>query len=114
MKQGKIWGKTEEIFSNGIVSVNHLKIKKGGFCSEHYHRFKSNLFFVLSGNLRLTIWTPEGKDDDTVIWPGESSEIPPSVYHKFIALTDVECLEIYETKLRGEDIERRTEGGLKS
>lgn len=113
MKQGKIWGETEEIFSNGIISIHHLKIKKGGFSSEHRHRFKSNLFFVLSGNLKLTIWTPEGKDDDTVIWQGESSEIPPGVYHKFTALTDVECLEIYETKLRGEDIERRIEGGIK-
>ena len=112
MKQGKIWGETEEIFNNGITSVHHLKIKKGGFCSEHRHRFKSNIFFVLSGNLKLTIWTSKDKDDDTVVWPGESSEIPPGMYHKFTALTDVECLEIYETKLRGEDIERRAEGSV--
>ena len=113
MKQGKIWGETEEIFNNGIISVHHLKIKKGRFCSEHRHRFKSNIFFVLSGNLKLTIWTSEDKEpDDTVVWQGESSEIPPGVYHKFTGLTDVECIEICETKLRGEDIERRTEGGI--
>ena len=112
MKQGKVWGETEEIFNSGVISVHHLKIKKGGYCSEHCHKFKSNLFFVLSGNLKLTIWTSEGKEDDTVIWQGESSEIPPGVYHKFTGLTDVECIEICETKLRGEDIERRTEGGI--
>ncbi len=113
MKQGKIWGETEEIFNNGTVSIHHLKIKKGGFSSEHCHKFKSNLFFILSGNLKLTVWMIKDKEDDTVIWPGESSEIPPGVFHKFTALTDVECFEIYETKLRGEDIERRTEGGIK-
>ena len=111
-KQGKVWGETEEIFNSEVVSIHYLKIKKNGFCSEHRHRHKSNIFFILSGNLKLTIWTPEGNADDTVIWQGESSEIPPGVYHKFTALTDVECLEIYETKLRGEDIERRTEGGI--
>lgn len=115
MKQGKIWGETEEIFNSGIVSINHLKIKKGGFSSEHCHKFKSNLFFVLSGNLKLTIWTSEDKEpDDTVVWPGESSEIDPGAFHRFKALTDVECIEICETKLRGEDIERRTEGGIGS
>lgn len=114
MKQGKIWGETEKIFNNGIISVHHLKIKKGGFSSAHSHKFKSNIFFIISGNLKLTIWHDSGTQDSTVIWPGESSEILPGICHKFEALTDVECLEIYETKLRGEDIERKTEGGLKS
>jgi len=112
MKQGKIWGETEELFNSGTVSIHYLKIKKGGFCSEHYHKSKSNTFFVINGNLKLTTWTPSGDQDDTVIWQGESTEIPPGVYHKFKALTDVECLEIYEVKFRDEDIERRTQGGL--
>ena len=113
MKQSKKWGDVRRVFKSGTVSVHHLKIKKGGFCSEHRHRFKSNLFFVVSGNLKLIIWNESGTRDETVIWPGESSEIPPGVYHKFEALTDVECMEIYEAKLRGEDIERKTEGGIK-
>ena len=72
---------------------------------------KSNIFFVLAGNLKLTTWTSEGIEDETVIWPGENAEILPGIYHKFTALTDVECLEIYEVKFRGPDIERRTTGG---
>jgi len=112
-KQGKVWGETEEIFNSGTVSVHHLKIKKGGFCSDHCHKSKSNIFFVLQGNLKLSALTDKGEVDDTVIWPGESTEILPGVYHKFTALTDVECLEIYEVKFRGEDIERETEGGCK-
>ena len=110
-KQGKIWGETEEIFNNGIVSVNHLKIKKGGHCSEHRHSKKSNIFFVISGNLVIEIWKG-GVNDETVIWQGDSTTIEPGVYHKFRALTDVECLEIYEVRLDGEDIERRTVGGI--
>ena len=112
-KQGKIWGETEEIFNNGIISVNHLKIKKDGYCSEHYHRFKSNIFFIIQGNLKISIWRGEKDADHTVLWAGEICAVEPGVFHKFQALTDVECLEIYETKLRGADIERRTTGGLK-
>jgi len=112
LKQGKVWGETEEIFNNGIVSIHYLKIKKGGYCSEHYHRCKSNIFFVIKGNLEIDIWTKDNMKDITVVWPGENCEIPPGVYHRFRALTDVECLEIYEVKLKEPDIERRTVGGV--
>ena len=119
-KSGKVWGETEEIFNNGVVSVNHLKIKKGGFCSEHYHERKANMFFIISGNLAIKLWEP-GDDrpmhrdipDETVLWPGESTTIKPGVIHQFRALTDVECMEIYNVELRGEDIDRRTQGGMK-
>lgn len=111
MKQGKVWGETEEIFNNGIVSVNHLKIKKGGHCSEHRHAAKSNLFFVVSGNLAIEIWRGDAKDE-TVLWQGEMTTIEPGVYHRFRALTDVECFEIYAVRFEGDDIERRTAGGV--
>ena len=110
-KQGKIWGTTQEIFNNGIVSINYLKIMKGGYCSEHRHKKKSNLFFVITGNLKIEIWQSNSTKDETVLWPGEMATIESGVWHRFKALTDVECLEIYEVKLF-EDIERRTTGGV--
>ena len=112
MKQGKVWGTTEEIFNNGIVSVHRLKIEKDGYCSKHTHQFKSNLFHVISGNLKIEQWTNPVDHDDTVVVTGEKCEIPPLVWHRFKALTDVECIEIYEVKLRGEDIVRDGHGGI--
>jgi len=111
MKQGKIWGTTQEVFNNGTVSVNHLKIKAGGYCSEHRHAKKSNQFFVLSGRLAIQIWHGNTKDE-TIIKPGESTTVSPGVFHRFWAITNVECLEIYEVRLEGEDIDRRTVGGI--
>ena len=113
MKHGKSWGQTEEIFNNGVVSVNHLKINKGGYCSEHRHAAKSNLFFIVSGNLAIEIWRPPlNEKDETVLWQGEMTTVEPGVYHRFRALTDVECFEIYAVRFEGEDIERRTTGGI--
>ena len=111
MKQGKAWGTTEEIFNNGIVSVHHLSIKKGGYSSKHWHQFKANIFHVISGELKIEIWQTRKKLDVTVLDVGEKCYIPPHLVHRFIALSDVECYEIYEVKLRGEDIERETVGG---
>ena len=111
MKQGKVWGTTEEIFNNGIVSVNRLHIVKGGFCSEHCHARKANIFHIINGNLKLEIWHQDIKDT-TILWQGEATTIEPGVWHKFEALTDVDCLEVYEVRLEAEDINRRTHGGL--
>jgi len=113
-RQGKVWGETEEIFNNGTVSINLLRIKAGGYCSEHRHSKKSNIFFVLSGELKIDIWRERiGMIDSTIIRQGESTMIESGLWHKFEALNDVECLEVYEIKLSSDDIERRTSGGMK-
>jgi len=112
MRQGKAWGYTTDFFRNAIVSAYHLEIKKGGFCSEHRHKHKYNLFYVISGVLELTIW--HGKEKDiTVVNAGQVTAIPPGFWHKFKGITPVECIEIYQVLLTGEDIDRRTEGGIK-
>lgn len=114
MKQGKVWGVTEEIFNNGTISVNILLIQKGGFCSEHQHAQKENLFFVISGALEISQWAgcSEGERPDvTRLGPGQSTTIPVGAWHKFKALEDTYCIEIYAVRFNGEDIRRRTQGG---
>jgi len=112
-KQGKAWGETTEFFRNALVSAHHLSIKKGGFCSEHKHAQKYNLFYVLQGKLKIIIWRDKTTKDITVLGPGQSTAVSPDFYHKFEAMTDVECIEMYQVFLEDPDIERRTEGGLK-
>jgi len=40
------------------------------------------------------------------------SEVPPGFYHKFYALEDCECIEVYQVQLQDSDIERRDKGGI--
>jgi len=112
MKKGKVWGTTELLFSNENTAIHFLRIEEGGFCSKHRHNCKSNIFYIISGNLKLSIWTAGGIKDDTVLWQGEQTEIQPGAFHQFKAMTDVVCLEIYEAKFRGEDITREIVGGM--
>jgi len=110
--QGKIWGETTEFFKNENTSAHYLKIKAGGYCSEHRHSKKSNLFFIISGSLEIQIWKENKQIDRTMLAPGQMSEVPPGVYHKFYAPYDCECIEIYQVKLQENDIERRDRGGI--
>ena len=119
-RQGKNWGYTTGFFRNAVVSAYHLEIRKGGYCSEHKHRHKYNLFYVLSGKLKIKIWREaEGYPsmpnivDVTILERGQISAVPPGFYHKFEALEDTECIEVYQVLLTEPDIERRKPGGKK-
>lgn len=117
MKQGKVWGNTTLIFLSNNVEVHFLEIRKEGFCSEHKHIQKTNLFYIISGQLEITQWLESeviagGITDTTVLQTGEFTTIPAGVFHMFRAITDVRCLEIYEVKFVGADIERRSQGGM--
>jgi len=113
VKTGKIWGETSKLVPWGFHEVHYLSIKKGGFCSEHLHRGRTSFFFVISGRLKISLWSEGQKEmeDQTILGPGDSTIIPLLVFHKFEALEDTLAIETYELKGTNEDIERRTQGG---
>lgn len=112
-KQGKIWGSTALIFRNPFVQTHLLEICAGGYCSEHRHSRKTNHFFVISGRIRVLIWKDGGAPDVTELSEGQSTGIPPGVFHQFQGIEKSVVLEIYESASIEEDIERRTTGGAK-
>ena len=68
--QGKFWGTTRCVFYNGNTDIWEINVKKGGFCSEHFHDYKWNRFVVTKGRLKVTIFF-----DD------EENEISPKRVH---------------------------------
>jgi len=111
IREGKAWGYTTEFFRNAMVSAYHLEINKGGFCSEHRHKHKFNLFYVLSGKLEVTIWRSAQMKDVTVVEAGQATAVAPGDYHMFRGLEKTECIEVYQVLLIEPDIDRRTQGG---
>lgn len=113
IKQSKIWGTTEKIASNGNFEVHRIEILQGGYCSEHKHIAKHNMFYVESGELEITQYNDNGINDVTVISDGEQTAVAPGVWHKFRAICDTIAYEIYWSEPIGEDIVRRSVGGVK-
>lgn len=112
-KQGKVWGFTQEIFNRNNVSLNRISIKKGGYCSKHYHEYKSNIFFVESGSILVEEWKKDyNLIDKTILNSGESSLIAPKTFHKFTGLEDSIVYEIYYVELFENDIVREDTGGI--
>lgn len=113
--QGKVWGVTTPLFNKNNVELHIIKIKKGGYCSKHLHKFKFNRFIVLEGKLKVTIWKNYGTEilqDISVLDHSQECTVSPGDYHKFDALEDTTALEVYWVELSESDIIRQDHGGI--
>jgi len=113
--QQKIWGETWPLFEDDHLLVMRLLAVAGGYCSEHYHRSRNNLFIVHSGVLLVRVETRYQQWDTFTIKGGQSLLVPVGTVHQFEARTVVLCDEVYHplrgTKIDVQDIVRRTQGG---
>lgn len=112
MRQGKVWGNTELIFSGNNVEVHRIEGVLGGYCSRHVHAHKFNQFFVESGQIRVEQWQDDGACDVTELCAGDSCSVPPGVPHRFTVSQPCVAYEIYWVALDSEDIVRETTGGI--
>jgi len=108
---GKVWGETRPVLMKPQIEIHELFIKAGGFCSKHHHVSKFNMFYVVSGQLRIKTWKSYALIDETILSAGQSTVQAPGENHQFEALTDVRCLEIYWAELNHDDIVRENVGG---
>lgn len=104
----KIWGETTLVFDNNTIHVYMAHIKKDGYSSKHYHKYKHNLLFVDSGCLLLKRWDSNEQIIETILNKGESIIVPNEQWHQFVAKENTVLLEIYYTILNHEDITRFT------
>lgn len=116
----KPWGRALHVNGMGPVragtdQVDVCWINAGMGSSVHRHRRKTNLFIVMSGDLDLRTFGDGGAPRDacdTFRLPvGQIVQIGPDVWHQFVAVTDVQLVEVYlpafpGEKARLEDIER--------
>jgi mannose-6-phosphate isomerase-like protein (cupin superfamily) len=110
--QGKVWGKTQDMFKNSNFELHRIEAKKGGFCSKHKHEHKYNAFFIEKGKLKIIAYeTDYDLVDETIITTGELTTVKPGVFHRFEALEDTICYEIYWVSLDQNDIVREDVGG---
>jgi len=103
----KIWGFKIRLLETATTVVDVLTLKKGGFCSWHYHDFKYNLFVVLDGTLLV-----ETDNYTKLLEKGTSYAVPPKLKHRFVAKTNAQIMEImYTNPVLENDIIREKQGG---
>lgn len=109
---GKVWGKTQQVLANGVLEFHRIEAKKGTRCSKHLHKWKWNGFFCESGQLLIRVWKNDyDLVDDTLLNPGDFTQVKPGEYHQFIAMEDTVAFELYWAEFDHNDIVREDHGG---
>lgn len=111
----KSWG-WEHWFENNLKYCGKLLYvefdkwsSKGAY---HYHKIKTETFFVIEGSLRLDYVTNKGKLETKILKLYDSFTIPKEMKHRFTALTAKGCKFIEaSTTHKDEDSYRVIWGG---
>ena len=95
----KPWGKMFVWTESALYIGKVLRIRKGHRLSLQYHKKKAESVYVLKGRMQITIIDKGSCHDGTVglsvLYPGQSYDIPPGTIHRFEApFGPVELVEV--------------------
>ena len=113
-KAGKIWGETELILANNSLEFHRIDYKKGGVCSKHKHEWRWNGFYVVSGQMKVSVWAKDyDLVDETILNAGDFTAVKPGLFHTFEGLEDGVAFELYWANFSHNDIVRENTGYMK-
>jgi mannose-6-phosphate isomerase-like protein (cupin superfamily) len=91
----KGWGREVWIANNGHYCGKILEIKQGKRCSLHFHKLKTETFYLRAGRLKVRIKESPGAEafEEFELVPGDCMDVPIGLVHQMEALEDSELLE---------------------
>jgi mannose-6-phosphate isomerase-like protein (cupin superfamily) len=91
----KGWGREIWIANNQLYCGKLLEIRKGRRCSLHYHKLKTESFYLHKGRLKIRVKESVDSDrlDEFDISPGDCMDVAPGLVHQMEALEDSELFE---------------------
>ncbi len=107
----KGWGREVWIANGDLYCGKILEIRQGKRCSLHFHKLKTESFYLRAGRLKVRI--KESADSEVIeefeLNPGECMDIPPGLVHQMEALEDAELYE-FSTQHFDSDSHRLVKG----
>lgn len=68
-------------------------LRKGKRCSLHFHKRKTETFFIETGKVEMEFVHADGKREVFIMKPGDICEITPGLQHRFFGLEDSSMFE---------------------
>jgi len=91
----KGWGREVWIANGELYCGKILEINRGKRCSLHFHKLKTESFYLRAGRLRVRILeSPQTSvSEEFELNPGDCMDIYPGLVHQMEALEDAELYE---------------------
>ena len=91
----KGWGEEQWIHNDQLYCGKILVLKSGKHCSLHYHKSKTESFYVAKGRLKMELTDLESAQQDPPViretfelGPGEAILLRPLTVHRFTGLAE--------------------------
>ena len=107
----KGWGYEEWIINNDLYCGKILHFYVGKRCSFHFHKLKTETFYLQSGMLRVLYSSKDeiNEADEIIMKPGQTFHVPVGLRHQMIALEESDLFE-FSTQHLEEDSYRIIRG----
>ncbi|HEY6394306.1 MAG TPA: cupin domain-containing protein [Candidatus Binataceae bacterium] len=107
----KGWGREIWIANNPLYCGKILEIRKGKRCSLHFHKLKTESFYLRTGRLKVLIkeFADSEKIEEFELAAGDCMDIPPGLVHQMLAMEDAELFE-FSTQHFNSDSHRLVKG----
>lgn len=91
----KGWGREVWIANNDRYCGKILEIKKGKRLSLHFHKIKTETFFLRAGRLIVRVKESEVSEtmEEFILSPGDCMDVPIGLIHQMEAIEDSELFE---------------------
>jgi mannose-6-phosphate isomerase-like protein (cupin superfamily) len=90
----KGWGRELWIANNDLYCGKILEINKGKRCSLHFHKLKTESFYLRAGQLMVRVQESDAAPlEEYVLNAGECMDIRPGLIHQMEALENAELYE---------------------
>jgi mannose-6-phosphate isomerase-like protein (cupin superfamily) len=91
----KGWGREVWIANGDLYCGKILEIRKGKKCSLHFHKLKTETFYLRAGRLKVRV--KESVDSEVIeefeLEAGQCMDVPIGLVHQMEALEDAELFE---------------------
>lgn len=85
----KVWGREIWIVNSFLYCAKILYLNKKYRCSYHFHKLKTETFYVFSGMVQMRL-----EEDSFIMYPGQVITILPGQKHSFAGLKKSSIFEI--------------------
>jgi len=97
---GEIWVHNDELYCG-----KKLVLRQGKRCSLHYHRLKTETFYLQAGKVQLELKFADGRAETLIMEPGDAVHLPAGTLHRYTGLEESEIFE-FSTQHFDEDTVR--------
>jgi mannose-6-phosphate isomerase-like protein (cupin superfamily) len=91
----KGWGREIWIANGDLYCGKILEINKGRKCSLHFHKIKTESFYLRAGRLKVRVMETDDSKvvEEFELKAGDCMDVPRGLVHQMEALEDAELLE---------------------